>query len=71
MATEIMAPMAGKIVRVDIEPGTNVVEDMEILFIEAMKMETPIYAPCDGIIDKIFKKEGDDVEEDDVIALMQ
>ncbi len=63
--------MAGKIVRVEIDPGTNVVEDMEILFIEAMKMETPIYAPCDGIINKILKKEGDDVEEDDVIALMQ
>ena len=71
MATEILAPMAGKIVRVEIDPGTNVVEDMEILFIEAMKMETPIYAPCDGIINKILKKEGDDVEEDDVIALMQ
>jgi biotin carboxyl carrier protein len=70
MATEILAPMAGKIVRIDIETGASLFEDQEILFIEAMKMETPIYAPCDGVIDKIFKKVGDDVEEDDLIAIM-
>jgi biotin carboxyl carrier protein len=41
---------------------------MEILAIEAMKMETVIYAPCDGKIEKIVKKVGDEVEEGDVIA---
>jgi len=70
MTTEILAPLTGKIVRIDIEPGASVVEDLEILVIEAMKMETPIYAPCDGVIDKIIKKVGDDVEEDDLIAIM-
>jgi biotin carboxyl carrier protein len=70
MTTEILAPLAGKIVRMEIEAGTSLVEDQEIIFIEAMKMETPIYAPCDGVIDKILKKTGDDVEEDDVIAIM-
>ncbi len=70
MATDILAPLTGKIVRINIEPGASVVEDLEILVIEAMKMETPIYAPCDGTIDTIIKKEGDDVEEDDVIAIM-
>ena len=72
MATEILAPpLAGKIVRIDIEPGASLIEDQEIFFIEAMKMETPIYAPCDGVIDKILKKVGDDVdEEDDLIAIM-
>jgi biotin carboxyl carrier protein len=70
MATEILAPLAGKIVRMEIEAGTSLVEDQEIIFIEAMKMETPIYAPCDGVIDTILKKAGDDVEEDDVIAIM-
>ncbi|MCP4721985.1 MAG: acetyl-CoA carboxylase biotin carboxyl carrier protein subunit [Desulfobacteraceae bacterium] len=70
MATEVLAPMTGKIVRINVQPGASVVEDLEILVIEAMKMETPIYAPCDGVIDKIVKKEGDDVEEDDLIAIM-
>ncbi|MBA3010480.1 MAG: acetyl-CoA carboxylase biotin carboxyl carrier protein subunit [Proteobacteria bacterium] len=70
MATNVMAPMTGKIVRINVEPGETVAEDFEILVIEAMKMETPIYAPCDGMIEKILKKVGDEVEEDDVIALM-
>ncbi len=71
MTTEILAPLAGKIVRIDIEPSSSVIEDQEILFIEAMKMETPIYPPpCDGSIKQILKKEGEDVEEDDVIAIM-
>ncbi len=70
MTTKILAPLAGKIVKIDIEPSASVVEDQEILFIEAMKMETPIYAPCDGRIEQLLKKEGEDVEEDDVIAIM-
>ena len=70
MATNVMAPMTGKIVRINVEPGETVAEDFEILVIEAMKMETPIYAPCDSMIEKILKKVGDEVEEDDVIALM-
>jgi biotin carboxyl carrier protein len=68
MASEITAPLPGKIVRMDIEVGSSVEEDMEILAIEAMKMENIIYAPCDGTIEKILKKVGDEVEEGDVIA---
>ena len=70
MTTEILAPLPGKIIRVNIEPNAHVVEDLEVLVIEAMKMETPIYAPCDGVIEKMFKKEGDEVEEDDLIAII-
>jgi biotin carboxyl carrier protein len=68
MASEITAPLPGKIVRMDIEVGSSVEEDMEILAIEAMKMENIIYAPCDGTIEKILKKVGDEVEEGEVIA---
>ncbi|MDT8379143.1 MAG: acetyl-CoA carboxylase biotin carboxyl carrier protein subunit [Desulfotignum sp.] len=68
MSSEITAPLPGKIVRMDIEVGTSIEEDTEILAIEAMKMETVIYAPCDGKIEKIVKKVGDEVEEGDVIA---
>ncbi|MCF8087642.1 MAG: acetyl-CoA carboxylase biotin carboxyl carrier protein subunit [Desulfotignum sp.] len=68
MASEITAPLPGKIVRMDIEVGSSVEEDMEILAIEAMKMENIIYAPCDGTIEKLLKKVGDEVEEGDVIA---
>jgi biotin carboxyl carrier protein len=71
MTTEILAPLTGKLVRINIKTGDSVFEDQDILVIEAMKMETPIYAPCDGIIEKLFKKEGDDIEEDDLMAVMK
>ena len=70
MSTEIIAPMTGKIVKINVKPGDSVFEDQDILVIEAMKMETPIYAPCDGVISQLLKKEGDEVEEEDLIAVM-
>lgn len=71
MAEEILAPLAGNIVKMHIEEGSKVEEDEEVLIIEAMKMETPVYAPCDGVIASLKKKEGDKVEEDDIIAIIE
>lgn len=71
MTTEILAPLTGKIVRINVKSGDTVFEDQDILVIEAMKMETPIYAPCDGVIKNILMKEGDDVDEEDLIAVME
>ncbi|MFH1155064.1 MAG: biotin/lipoyl-containing protein [Pseudomonadota bacterium] len=71
MAEEILAPLAGKIVKLFIAPGTAVEEDDEVLIIEAMKMETPVFAPCDGVVKSVKVKEGDTVEEDDLIAVIE
>ncbi len=68
MSEEILAPLAGKIITLNIKEGSMVEEDDEVLVLEAMKMETPIYAPCDGKIISIKVKEGDEVDEDDLIA---
>lgn len=71
MAEEVLSPLAGKIVAVNIEAGAEVEEDEEILIIEAMKMETPIYAPCDGKVAQLKVKEGDEVDEDDLLAVIE
>ncbi len=71
MAEDILAPLAGKIIKINIEPGSKVEEDDEVLIIEAMKMETPVFAPCDGTVKELKVKEGDSVEEDDLIAVME
>lgn len=70
MAEEILAPLAGKIVKIHLEAGAAVEEDDEAVIIEAMKMETPVYVPCDGTIKEIKVKVGDQVEEDDVLAVV-
>lgn len=46
-------------------------EDDEILVLEAMKLETPVFSPCDGKIKEIKVKEGDAVEEDDLLAVIE
>ena len=71
MSEELLAPLAGKIVQIDVKVGDSVEEDDDAMVIEAMKMETPIYIPCDGTVAKINVKEGDEVEEDDVLLVVE
>jgi len=70
MAQELLAPLAGKIVKMDINVGDKVEEDQDAMVIEAMKMETPVYVPCDGTVKEIKVKPGDEVEEDDLLAII-
>ncbi len=65
---EVRAPLAGKIIRIEVAAGATVEEDDEIFVIEAMKMETPMYAPCSGRVSGIHVNEGDKVEEDQLMA---
>ena len=51
-----------------VEVGVVVQEDDEVLVLEAMKMETVVYAPCDGQVAVIKVQVGDQVEEDDLLA---
>jgi acetyl-CoA carboxylase biotin carboxyl carrier protein len=71
MTREILAPLAGEIVRLEVEVGDEVEEDDEVIILDALKMETPVFAPCDGTITDIKVKEGDSVEEDDLLALIE
>jgi len=71
MDVEILAPLAGKVIQLNIEAGGKVKEDDEALVIEAMKMETPVFAPCDGTVKEISVKAGDMVEEDDLLAVIE
>ncbi len=71
MAQEVLAALAGNIYKVSVDVGDTVEEDDEIFVVEALKMEIPIYAPCDGKISKINVKKGDAVEEDEVLAIIE
>jgi acetyl-CoA carboxylase biotin carboxyl carrier protein len=70
MSEEILAPLAGKVIKLNIQVGDKVEEDQEAFVIEAMKMETEVYVPCDGTVESVLIKQGDEVEEDDVLAII-
>ena len=71
MAEEVRAPLAGNIFNVLVEPGAKVEEDDELLVIEALKMENPVYSPCAGTVKEIKVKKGDKVEDDDVLLVIE
>ena len=69
--TEVRAPLAGKVLALNVDVGSTVEEDSELLVVEALKMETVIYAPCQGTLKDFKVKEGDQVEEDDLLAVIE
>lgn len=60
--TKIEAPMQGLIVSVDVEVGQKVKAGDTLVVIEAMKMENPIVASVDGVIESIVVKKGDTID---------
>lgn len=59
----VPSPLSGKVVAVAASPGKKVAKGDEVITIEAMKMNTFVYAPADGVIEEIFVASGDAVEE--------
>nr|HPQ97764.1 biotin/lipoyl-binding protein [Thiolinea sp.] len=55
------APLAGNIFKVLVGPGDEVSEGEPMIILEAMKMETAISAPRDGVVASVRVKEGDAV----------
>jgi biotin carboxyl carrier protein len=62
--------MPGKILEVLVKIGDQVKEDDEVVMLEAMKMENPIYAPAGGTIKEIKVKANDSVETEQVMIVI-
>jgi acetyl/propionyl-CoA carboxylase alpha subunit len=64
----LVSPMPGKIFKVYKNTGEKVVKGDTILILEAMKMEHPIKANCDGVIKEIFFDQGTQVQGGSVLV---
>lgn len=58
---EQSAPLSGNIFKVHVSPGDTVKQGDVVIILEAMKMETEVRAEADGVISKVWVKEGDAV----------
>jgi len=66
--TEVRAPLPGNIYAVMIESGKPVKKGEPIIIIEAMKMETGVTAPADGIIEELYVAKGQMVQAGDLLV---
>ena len=67
----VAAPMPGKISSVAVKPGQTVQEGERLLSIEAMKMETAVYSPRDGVVGDVLVGAGTVVEARDLLVTMK
>lgn len=68
---QIKAPMPGMVVKILVDPGTEVNKGDSLLIVEAMKMENAIKSPVRGKVKNIIVKEGIAVEKDALLLELE
>jgi oxaloacetate decarboxylase alpha subunit len=66
----VPAPLAGNIFKINTAAGQMVKSGDVIMVLEAMKMETEVRAPADGVVQAINVKEGDVVQVGDTLITL-
>ncbi|HEX7449281.1 MAG TPA: pyruvate carboxylase [Pirellulales bacterium] len=64
---QVGAPMPGMVVNVAIKPGDTVARGQKLLTMEAMKMETTLYAEREGQIAEVLVEPGAQVDTGDLV----
>ena len=72
MATEeIKTEIAGTVWKIVANVGDSVEEDDPIMILESMKMEIPVPATEAGVVKELRVAEGDAVDEEQVVAILE
>ena len=66
-SSQLNAPLGGNIFKILITEGQTVSKDQTLIILEAMKMETEIKSPADGVISNIHIQVGDAVAPGDLL----
>jgi pyruvate carboxylase len=65
------APIPGAVTNVSVEAGQKIVKGDRLLVMEAMKMQSTIYAPSGGKVSQILVKVGDKVDAKDLLLVLE
>jgi acetyl-CoA carboxylase biotin carboxyl carrier protein len=71
MSEEVTAPVSGSVWKILVKVGDSVQADDELMILEALKMENPIYAPVDGKVAAIKVAVGDKVEANQPLLVIE
>ena len=67
-AGDVPSPLAGKVVSIEVKIGQKVEANTQLLTLEAMKMNTYVFAPTAGTVGEILVAPGDAAEEGQVLV---
>jgi len=67
---QVVAPMPGKILRINVNEGDTIKDGDTLLILEAMKMENEIFAKASGKIKKINVSINDMVDTGDTLVII-
>ena len=70
MAVDVSAPMSGRISEILCKVGDQVQFEDELMILEALKMENPIFAPAGGKISEIKVAPGAMVESNQLLLII-
>jgi acetyl-CoA carboxylase biotin carboxyl carrier protein len=65
---QVKAELAGNLWKVVVKEGQQVGADETLMILESMKMEIPVTAPKAGRVSKLHVREGETVQEGQLLA---
>ena len=68
---DIIAPMPGKVIAVDVAEGDTVTAGQRLMVLEAMKMEHALTAPFDGTVTQLAATAGGQVQVDSLLCVVE
>jgi 3-methylcrotonyl-CoA carboxylase alpha subunit len=68
---DIIAPMPGKVIAVDVAEGDSVTAGQRLMVLEAMKMEHALTAPFDGTVTELSASAGAQVQVEALLAVVE
>jgi acetyl-CoA carboxylase biotin carboxyl carrier protein len=71
MPTDVTAHITGTVWKIEVAMGDPVEEEQTVVILESMKMEMPVEAPAAGRVVAIAVKEGQAVDEGDVLLTLE
>jgi biotin carboxyl carrier protein len=69
--TEIVSEMVANVLKVDVEAGAAVSVGDEVVLLESMKMEIPVFSEVAGVVRAVKVGPGDVVQDGDVLVEIQ
>jgi len=64
---ELLAPVSGKVLALEVEPGDHVEAGDRVMTLEAMKMKSDMTAPRSGTVESVPVEMGQTVDEGEVL----